>query len=195
MKWDKLESPSDADIMALADRQVKKMGLFRSRENNTLTLEITGGTIGDASMALLSQFPDLQDLSIYDEPEAAERTLRITSGGWSVLSRSRTMTRLAVINCPLQIEDVRAIGSMSTLEGLTLTHCDLTDEHIAQLVPLKKKLTYLCLNFNDSLADGCIQYLIDLRRLDILHLAHSRISAYGARELEKSLPKCHVQFV
>jgi hypothetical protein len=46
-----------------------------------------------------------------------------------------------------------------------------------------KHLTYLILNLND-LTGRCISYLIHFRKFQTLHLAKTRMSGDGARELE-----------
>lgn len=193
MQWDELEQPCDADIQALAQRQNHKKGLFGgSRENNTITLTIHEGTIGDVSITLISQFPDLKNLSLYDHPEADERVVTITSAGWQALSTCSTIRNLSLVNCPLTIDDLRSIGRMHRLDTLTLTQCDLTDEHIKQLVPLTQ-LTYLCLNSN-PLTDASSVHLNCLRQVTVLHMARTNFSALGATQLDASMPDCHVQF-
>lgn len=193
MQSDELEQPCDADIQVLAQRQNHKKGLFGgSRENNTLTLTIHEGAIGDVSITLISQFPDLKNFSLYDYPEVDKRVVTITSAGWQALSTCSAIRNLSLVNCPLTIEDSRSIGRMHNLDTLTLTRCDLTDEHIKQLVPLTQ-LNYLCLNLN-QLTDASSIHLNCLRKVTVLHLAHNDFSAPGAAELRTCMPDRHVQF-
>lgn len=193
MQWDELRDSTDADIQVLADRQNRKQGFFSgSREDNTLTLSVHEGTLSDVGATLISQLPDLEDLALHDEFEVDERGFAVTSRGWQVLSTCKKLKRLALVNCPLTVDDVHALAGLTALDNLTLTHCDLTDAHIEQLLPLKR-LTYLCLNLNE-LTDASIQYLMCFKRLTILHLANNAFSAPGATEMDELLPKCHVQF-
>lgn len=103
MEWDELEAPSDADIQSLFARQNMKRGFFGgSNEKNTLSLSIHGGTIGDASLALIAQFPDLKNLSIYND----NGTFHIDGSGIAMLPACKTLQKLSLVGIPLKIDDV-----------------------------------------------------------------------------------------
>jgi len=105
---------------------------------------------------------------------------------------------VAIVSCDgIQVEQIRDLGRMKSLEHLRLsnTPLDVPDfSWILQLPNLKSLLLS-----ESSADDSCVGFLVNLQHLEDLHLSHSKITDRGAQAIwrmanikEVNLGECEI---
>jgi len=142
--------------------------------------------IQDRDLAPLGRLNKLQRLSLRD--------LEVSGEFFSQLSNPGGIIQLQVMGVPLDIDDAAMahIGKMTNLENLVLLNCNrVTDAGLAHLCKLSR-LRELSLQYFGSITDAGLKHLARLNQLTYVVVAHSQVTADGIRELQKSLPTCHI---
>ena len=96
--------------------------------------------------------------------------------------RLKNLKHLKLSSSDLIDKHLEAIGKIDSLELLDLDATDITNQGLFYLEPLKN-LKQLRLKDNPQLTDICIEYLLNIQSLELIHIGNTSITIVGLRKL------------
>ncbi|MGQ0637270.1 MAG: M56 family metallopeptidase [Planctomycetaceae bacterium] len=160
-------------------------------------LSISSTQVGDETAALLTKLPSLRWLLAYRTKitDAGMRHIgsmprleylaigsdSITADGLAEIAGQSSLRRLDLSSLPVIDSSVRSLAKLRNLESLTLSGDLLTSACAADLARLTK-LEQLKVYNGESLADGALEELAKLPRLEAVHLP-GKVTKRGMRAL------------
>jgi hypothetical protein len=162
--------------------------------------------VGDADLALLEDFPDMEELHVSKAPvtdrgiahlAGMKRLRRVTISEAPITDRSLVaISRLPRIN-QLDLNRTRitdaglvALDAMPHLLTLDLQWTQVTDAGLVHLAGLRE-LQFLQLDCTEITDDGLDQ-LRNLRSLKYLSIAATRVTSEGRASIGAALPGCNI---
>ena len=106
--------------------------------------------------------------------------------GLKSLSQLKNLRHLNAAGCYLIDHDLVAIGQVESLELLDLDLTDITDDGLQHLSTLTN-LSELRLKDNGQLTDDCVDYLLHLENLKLIHIANTSITINGLKKMVSHL--------
>jgi len=159
--------------------------------------------IGDAGLAALSRCPRLTSLNVSHSSQVtdigiihlAERatqlrcleadTRHISNDGLEAIGKLSELTELGLFGAQVTDAGAMHLSKLSKLRRLELCGGGLSNTTCAVIGRCLRQLESLNLSNNDRVNDSGVSLLVNLTRLRVLNLTHSRISAAGVEHLAK----------
>ncbi len=176
-------APSDEDAAKAAINAIANLPTIRCV---SLIVWKRDSKIQDSVLAPLGRLTRLERLSLRDT--------QVSGVFLSQLSNPAGMIQLGITGLVHDIDDaaMAQIGKMTNLEVSGFLNCNrVTDAGLAQLSKLTS-LKELSLQYFGRITDAGLKHLAGLNRLTDFLVAHSRVTANGIRELQKSLPNAKI---
>ncbi len=198
----------EAGLLHAFGRAYKSGDARTLRDDEVGTLMLYGLPIGDAGLAVLSDFKNLErmDLSGTRVTDEGMRTVarfsrlkslnlndtQVTDRGVRLISGMHNLTALALMSTGLTDDGLRSVEKLSELEWLVLVKTQITDDGLAKLSRLSKLKTLII--GDTRVTDAGLVHLMDMPALEDISLYGTQVTDTGLMELAKlkSLRKVNV---
>ncbi len=170
--------------LSLDNTRITDAGLAQLENlSNLELLDLNGTNITDAGLLHLQHLNNLKYLCLH-------RT-KVTGAGLRFL-HSKRLELLGLNDTPFNDEGMEQIGKNSNFQYLNLYLCGtlITDAGLKHVQDVKFAALYLN---NTQITDAGLRYLYGFGQLMHLDLEHTRATADGIRELQKSLPTTRIE--
>ncbi|MBT4864234.1 MAG: hypothetical protein HON53_03820 [Planctomycetaceae bacterium] len=179
----------------------------QASSGHVLTVDLTGTDVGNDDLEQLQDFSQLLGLILTDTGVSDDglkhvaklgtlTTLElyrtsISDGGMKHLSNLSSLAGLYLKGTNVTNEGLEHIAGLTNLTQLSLSNTALTDDGLKHLRGLSK-LESLMLEDTQVTANGLIENLSDLKKLELIAVAGTQMSAEEAGTIERSLPGIRV---
>jgi len=153
---------------------VDNTGLQQLRKMSNLKHLIILGTVDDAMIETISEFPSIESLCFSNAYLLNDTTL-------ASLKKLKNLNRIALSQSGIRGEKVEPLAELTGLKFLHIGSCRIGDEQLKKLAPLKE-LTHLTL-FSNPLTDEGIEEILAFEKLTYLNFSDTKITAAGIKKL------------
>jgi Leucine-rich repeat (LRR) protein len=175
---------SNLNFLDLSGTQITDAGLAHLQGLPNLESVLLKGTeITNAGLAHLSRLPKLAGLGLDSE--------KIDDEGLRHISTLINVRILDLSRARITDSGLEHLQALTNLTSLTLTESRITDAGLEHLQALRN-LEALYLNGTET-TDAGLVHLKNLTNLNVLRVHDTKVTAAGVEELERALPKLHVQ--
>lgn len=175
-----LEARVNGQIQAIKQPGNLPTGSFQITHANLTPRKVE---IDDVGLAHLQGLKHIEGLGLHYTP--------VGNAGMAHLSELKTLTGLGLSGTGVGDGGLFHLRGLTKLEFLDLHGAQVTDAglvHLKELTNLKRML----LSLNRGVTDAAVPHLAKLTKLRELHVADSKISPAGLRELKRALPNCRI---
>jgi hypothetical protein len=152
---------------------------------DVVMIDLAGKPITDRDLEQLKKLPKLENLNLSNT--------RVTSAGLVHLSGLKNLKWLSLWNTPVDDDGLRHLAKLTKLQSLILDGTRVTDSGLKHLEGLKDLDEWLGLS-GTGVTDKGLVHLKGLSKLRQVNVRLTKVTADGAKELRKSLPKGWVSY-
>lgn len=180
-------SNKNEDILTVFLKSINRADILSQEKSldKVKTISLEGvEQLDDSHLKLLSYFPNLESLSLFNTP--------INGGGIQHLTDLEHLKYLYLGKTKFDDYSIDYISKMKKLEGLYIEKTLITDIGVEKLSK-NKNLKYLNLSYN-GITDASLFYLASLSNLLELDISHTKITFSGYTHIRKLLPNTRIRY-
>ena len=189
-------------LHTLTDRQVGKRVMINLRQRQhiaTRKLTSLGNEFQKNFTILNLRSPATSDPTLYREIRwipalnvVRFRAIPVSTEQLEELQLHTTLQELGIFDSKLELQHVKAITELKTVQILYLTRAGLTADSIAPLAKMQQ-LNWLDLNGN-AITDQAVKVLVRFQDLEVLDLNKTLLKPATVQKLREALPSTRILF-
>ncbi len=182
---------ADATIPNVFDPQAEPWGPEWLKELGTenfqdvIMVNLRDKPITDDDLVQLKKLPKLENLDLSNT--------QVTSRGMAHIAKLKNLKYLSLWNTRVDDEGLQYLAGLDNLYALILDGTRVTDKGLIHLEGLVNLEEWLGLT-GTGVTDAGLEHLKGLVKLRNLNLRQTNVTADGARELQRALPKADISY-